>query len=80
MKIHPVIVIIYLRGVFKLPTIVSLFLGLYVRNSLHDICTSFLSVFLSFFGWGNVFIKDISYLMTVNEVRFIWLPQTRTVF
>ena len=52
MKIHSVIVISYVRDVFKLPTILFLFLGLYARNSGHDICVSFLSVLLSFF-WGG---------------------------
>ena len=56
MKIHSVIVITYVRDVFKLPTIVFLFLGLYVRNSWHDICISFLSVLLSFFLGGGEFI------------------------
>jgi len=65
MKIHPytithskdyLIVITYVRDVFKLPTIVFLFLGLYVRNSWHDICISFLSVLLSFFLGGGEFI------------------------
>jgi len=57
MKIYSMILINYVGDVFKLPTIVFLFLGPYVRNSGHDICISSLSVLPSFFGGeGGEFI------------------------